>query len=88
MKNHTKVYLNYFNFKIPEDCECEICGVFANDIHHIKARGMGGNPNSDKDSIENLMALCRKHHLIYGDFPDKKEWLKDIHKRFMLKHKL
>ena len=86
MKNHTKVYMSYFGFKIAEDMFCEICGVYANDVHHIEARGMGGS--SSKDSIENLMALCRKHHIIYGDFPDKKEWLKDIHKKFMFKHKL
>jgi predicted restriction endonuclease len=82
MKAHTKIYLNYFNFKIPEDCLCEICGTYAVDIHHIEARGMGGS--KEKDSIENLMALCRKHHLIYGDVPDKKEWLKNIHKKFMI----
>ena len=69
MKAHTKIYLQYFNFKIPEDCFCEVCGNYANDIHHIEARGMGGT--KQKDSIENLMALCRKHHLQYGDIKDK-----------------
>jgi hypothetical protein len=83
MKKHTKIYMNYFGFKIPEDCFCEICGNYANDIHHINARGMGGS--SSKDEIDNLMALCRKHHIIYGDVPDKKEWLTDIHQKFMAK---
>lgn len=81
MKNHTKVYLKYFGFKIPQDCFCEICGNYANDIHHINARGMGGS--KEKDKIENLMALCRKHHIQYGDVPDKKEWLQELHSRFM-----
>lgn len=86
MKHHTKVYMSYFGFKIAEDCFCEICGLYANDIHHIEARGIGGS--STKDNIENLMALCRKHHLDFGDVPDKKEWLNEVHKKFMLKHKL
>ena len=83
MKAHTKIYLQYFNFKIPEDCFCEICGNYANDIHHIEARKMGGT--KQKDSIENLMALCRKHHLQYGDIKDKKDYLKEIHLQFMKK---
>jgi 5-methylcytosine-specific restriction endonuclease McrA len=86
MKPHTKIYFNYFNFKIPEDCFCEICGSPAVDLHHIEARGMGGSES--KNSIENLMALCRQHHVMYGDVTDKKEWLKEIHKKFMLKYKL
>jgi len=81
MKNHTKVYMKYFNFKIQQDCFCEICDSYAQDIHHIDARGMGGS--SDKDDIKNLMALCRKHHILYGDVPDKKEWLLEIHLKFM-----
>lgn len=81
MKAHTKIYLQYFNFKIPEDCFCEICGNYANDIHHIEARKMGGT--KQKDSIENLMALCRRHHLQYGDIKDKKDYLKEIHLQFM-----
>ena len=87
MKTHTKVYLKYFGFKIPEDCFCEICGIYANDIHHIEARGMGGNPLKDKDQIANLMALCRNCHNKYGDVVDKKEWLKGIHLKFIQKKK-
>lgn len=83
MKPHTKVYLKYFGFKIPEDCFCEICGIYANDIHHIEARGMGGNPTKEKNEIINLMALCRNCHNKYGDIPDKKEWLKSLHLRFI-----
>ena len=44
---------------------------------------MGGSES--KNSIENLMALCRNCHLEYGDVPDKKEWLNNIHKKFMAK---
>jgi 5-methylcytosine-specific restriction endonuclease McrA len=56
---------------------CEVCGTQAVDIHHIEARGMGGNKNADV--IENLMGLCRKCHIEYGDKKQYKEFLKDIH---------
>jgi 5-methylcytosine-specific restriction endonuclease McrA len=39
---------------------------------------MGGTKT--KDSIENLMALCRQCHVQYGDIADLKEYLKKIHK--------
>lgn len=77
MKKHTKIYFDYFGYRIPEDCFCEICGSPAVDIHHIEARGMGGS--TSKDVIENLMALCRKCHIEYGDVPSVKEELKRIH---------
>lgn len=85
MKNHTKIYMDFFGFKIAEDCICEIpdCQKFAKDINHIKARGMGGNPSGDKDHIENLMAMCREHHLEFGDVREKEQWLIEIHYAFM-----
>lgn len=83
MKKHTSVYLNFFGFKIPEDCVCEICKNFANDIHHIQARGAGGNPKGNKDQIENLMALCRFHHDKHGDVPNDRQWLTNIHLDYM-----
>lgn len=83
MKSHTKIYLTFFGFKIPSDCICEVCGAPAVDINHIQARGMGGNPKGDKDDIENLMAMCRYHHLEFGDVPSTKETLKQIHLDFM-----
>lgn len=85
MLKHTKIYMLHFGYKIPEDVFCEIpgCGRMAKDVNHIQCRGMGGNPKGDKDAIENLIALCREHHLEYGDVPDKKEWLREIHLRNM-----
>lgn len=83
MKPHTKIYLNYFGFQIPQDCFCEVCGSPAVDVHHIEARGMGGDPQGKKDVIENLQALCRDCHTNYGDVPECKENLKAVHVRFM-----
>lgn len=85
VKRHTKIYLDYFGYSGQEFMPCEIpdCGKRAVDVNHIDARGMGGNPSGDKDTIENLMGTCREHHTEYGDRKDKKEWLKEVHLRFM-----
>ena len=56
MQKHIKVYMDYFDYKVQSEIMCEACGSPANDIHHIHGRG------KDKDVIENLIALCRKHH--------------------------
>ena len=81
MRKHTQIYLQGMGYKKTDFIPCEVCGRQAVDIHHIKARGMGGS--KDKDVIENLMAVCRSCHLEYGD---KKQWvdfLIDKHKEQM-----
>jgi len=73
--------MNYY----PTDwIACEICGNTAVDIHHIEARGMGGG---NKDTIENLMGLCRSCHIQYGDKKQHKEMLKVVHKVKMTERK-
>ena len=79
MKPYTKTYMKHFGYSIGDFIPCEVCGSQAVDINHIDARGMGGNPTGSKDAIENLMAVCRKCHLQYGDKKDKKDYLKQIH---------
>jgi 5-methylcytosine-specific restriction endonuclease McrA len=64
---------------------CEICGAKAVDIHHIEARGMGGTKRVNE--IENLMALCRPCHLVYGDIKSQIEFLKHIHLKRMIDKK-
>lgn len=64
MKKHTKVWLKSRGWwMIDEDefilCEwCEMKGAV--DVHHIDPRGMGGS--KEKDTPENLIALCRSCH--------------------------
>lgn len=79
MKKHTKIYLDHFGYTKDEFIPCEICGVRAVDIHHIDCRGMGGT--SDKDKIENLMAVCRECHVEYGDKKQHMDFLKKVHQQ-------
>ena len=67
----------YFNYVHDDWIPCEVCRRRAVDIHHIQARGMGGS--SSKDTIENLMALCRVCHIEYGDKKQHMEFLKETH---------
>jgi 5-methylcytosine-specific restriction endonuclease McrA len=80
VRNHTKIYLEYFDYALDDFIGCEICGNRAVDIHHIDCRGMGGVKSKDK--IENLMALCRSCHLEYGDKKQHMEFLKETHKKW------
>jgi hypothetical protein len=79
MKSHTKIYMQYFGYGMEEFIPCECCGSRAVDIHHINARGMGGDPTKSKDVIENLMAVCRTCHVKYGDKPEYMEGLQETH---------
>ncbi len=63
MKKHTKLYLDYFGYGIEDFIPCESCGAKAVDIHHIEARGMGGDKKAD--DIKNLMALCQGRSGLY-----------------------
>jgi len=77
MKNHTKIYMQGMGYDIHDFIPCDVCDSKATDIHHIDARGMGGS--KEKDVIENLMALCRKCHIEFGDITDLKPYLIEIH---------
>ena len=77
MKKHTQIYMKAMKYDIHDFIPCEVCDSKAVDIHHIEARGMGGT--KEQDVIENLMALCRKCHLEFGDITECKPYLQRIH---------
>lgn len=77
MQKHTKIYFEYYDYGIEDFIPCEICGSKAVDIHHLEAKGMGGSKT--KDYIENLMALCRKHHEQCHANKDYNNKAKEIH---------
>ena len=85
MRKHTQIYLQGMGLKKCDFIPCEVCGRQAVDIHHIKARGMGGS--NDKDVIENLMALDRECHIKYGDRKQYIEFLKTVHHEYMERHR-
>jgi len=56
--SHGKIYAKHFGYGEQDIALCENCQKeIASDIHHIRFKSRGG-----EDSIENLMALCRKCH--------------------------
>ena len=79
MKKHTKIYMDFFSYFGDEFIPCEMCGKKAVDIHHIEPRQAGGS--KVKDTIENLMAVCRKCHIKYGDKEQYKNLLHERHKQ-------
>lgn len=76
MQKHTKIYMQHFNYGIDDFIPCEACGAKAVDVHHINGRGKG------KDNINNLMALCRKHHNLAHSEISKNE-MQLIHNYFL-----
>lgn len=81
MKKHVKIYMDHFGYGIDDFIPCEICMAKAVDIHHIDARGMGGS--DEKDHIDNLMAVCRSCHVMFGDRKEMLEACKQLHKNRM-----
>jgi len=77
LKKYTKTYLDFFGYDITDFVPCEICEAKAVDIHHIDCKGMGGS--KEKDTIQNLMALCRLCHNLKGDKKQYINELKEIH---------
>ena len=63
MKKYIKIYMDYYDYVIDDVILCEHCSKQAVDIHHIDARGLGGDPRGHKNQIENLIALCRACHI-------------------------
>jgi hypothetical protein len=88
MQNHTKIYFAFFGYTIADWIMCEVpgCGQGANAVHHIDARGMGGDKHGKKDVITNLMAVCQACHEKYGDREQYMEFLMAAHYEILVAH--
>ena len=78
LKKYTKTYYDYFGFCIDDVIPCEICSNKSVDIHHIEARSKRKDLEND---ITNLMALCREHHIEFGDKKHYKKFLQIVHNK-------
>ena len=81
MNKHATIYCEFFGFTEGDPIRCEVCTKPAVDIHHVFARGMGGNKKADR--IDNLMALCRSCHEKYGDKTHWRPFLLRRHEYWM-----
>ena len=65
MKNHVDIYRQFWwdELTLGQTEQCNVCGEWGGDIHHLSSRGMGGSKNNQKNYIENLICLCRNCHL-------------------------
>lgn len=73
--------MDAFGYDVSDFIPSELSGNKAVDIHHLVSRKKGG-----KDVIENLMALERWEHEMYGDKAQYLEWLREKHFEFMLQN--
>ena len=72
MKNHTKIYFDYFGYDKNSFIECEVCGAKAVDINTINI--------NEGSHIENIIAFCLKCSKNYSNKSYWSEWLIKIHK--------
>jgi hypothetical protein len=85
MKKHVRVYLKEMGYG-EQDCKiCEICEVAeACQVHHIRFRGMGGNPALDKEG--NLIGCCFECHRKAEDGTYSIAELERLHAAFKRRH--
>lgn len=62
---------------------CECCGAESVDCHHVWARSIRKDLEND---INNIMAVCRECHVKFGDKKDKRDYLIEVHKKYMEQH--
>ncbi len=81
MQRHVKLYLEHFNYKVSEECICEICFSKQQlEIHHIRHRAKN---RPDLDYIENCICLCRDCHIKAHKSIYTKEFLQEIHSNYI-----
>jgi hypothetical protein len=86
MSPHKKVYCKAFGYTSGDFIASEVSGSPAVDIHAIIEDGMGGRPNKDTHRVENLIALTRKEHIMYGGKSEARAWLFRVHLQHMEQH--
>tara|TARA_R110002074_G_scaffold231340_2_gene402929 strand:- start:649 stop:915 length:267 start_codon:yes stop_codon:yes gene_type:complete len=76
LKPYLRLVQKYWGYADQDIPLCFNCGNdFAVDWHHIESRKNGGDKK--KDTISNLIALCRKCHNLAHDHKISKETLKN-----------
>ena len=83
MKKYKQIYLDALGYDETDFIPSELSGTKSVDIHHIECKGMGGSPKGDKDRIENLQAVTRGEHMIYGDKKGCMKFLFTKHYEFL-----
>ncbi len=75
--NYKKKYYKAFNYPLHKDTfvASELSGRRAVDIHHIVTR---------EHRIENLMALTRQEHILFGDIKSQMVFLLKRHREFLV----
>lgn len=83
MSKHKDIYFKAYNLSEGDFIPCAICGKEAVDIHAIEADGMGGGKRGHR--IENLIPLCREHHIEFGDKKQFKKMLFEKVKKALIR---
>lgn len=79
--NYKKVYCDAFGYAMHNDTfiKSELSGNMAVDIHHIVTR---------EHRIENLMALTRKEHILFGEIKSHTVFLLERHRAILTEFKI
>ena len=73
--------MNFHDYVLDDVILCEHCSKVAVDIHHIDARGLGGDARGHRNQIENLIALCRSCHIKAETNKDFNNQLREYNKQ-------
>jgi hypothetical protein len=88
----SKRFVNETLLEFVRSLPCTVCHASPSDPHHVKTRGAGG-----QDHLDNLMPLCRKHHVewhqggpskMFRKYPQLHNWVvnenrKDVLSRYV-----
>lgn len=84
MKKYLRMFMKYYGYT-EADSYSELCWYCAKnvwvEVHHIISRGMGGSKL--RDTIDNLIPLCRSCHSDSSVINKQKDKLKEIVRRRM-----